>query len=799
MANTLTKEQLLNYAKGAVPGQTEDQRQSAVVELDTISGKYVPVPTVQKAPPPTEANKITTDKMVSSNLTPLPQISPQTNLKFLNNTPDYGAIQNQINDIKSKVATITPQVQAVASKTTTQQPTSTPTTQTTSGLSGGNFTWNGKTYTTSQLDAAGQKPYENQTPEERSALNAYAQAIGAEQVAKANAAVNYNLPSDQVVKDASGNWVPKSTAGTIATQSTGNSIQDAGTQADTNNATANSAYDQINSNYQSAVDTGVNTLKNAQATGDAQKAALNTQGQQAVTNATGAMQANQAQAELVTNQTDADLAAKFEETKTEMAKTQEESNAKTEALLTKMGESATADLLKKFDETQKATAEAMQSYFDEQQKYLTELQSQPSAIDQLNQFREQQGLPQMEKELALADQTILQTESLLSNIEADIKKRVEGLPVSEAAARRLQAMESAPLSKQLSEQLNARQRIAAGLEAKMNTVKDYMTAAQSDLATKKENALTKLGFSKEQAAFKGDVAQQGLQMFQTVQDKMNQVDSLRLDTIKSDADYKNKLSEMGFNFYQQQSADKKAAATTKANFQNELVQMGLTATQAEIAMKRADINDTQAFTAELVKLGLSAAESKAVAERAKTESQQNFQNELIKINLENELSKANKDYGFQIVQGDDGTFYSIATEKNTGNSQITSLNVKGETTQPKTASTSVINTNGHSYLINDSTGQTIKDLGVANSEISQPSAKPTEAETERTAVSGMMTQLNGIKGNDGFISPDNYKKAKNAWVAQGFSAKSFDDNFSYMANPDDPGTLKAYGLNSREI
>ena len=61
--------------------------------------------------------------------------------------------------------------------------------------------------------------------------------------------------------------------------------------------------------------------------------------------------------------------------------------------------------------------------------------------------------------------------------------------------------------------------------------------------------------------------------------------------------------------------------------------------------------------------------------------------------------------------------------------------------------------------------------------------KPTEGESEKDAVKGMSTQLNSVTGADGFISPDDYKKARKAWVSEtGMSAKSFDENFSSYRN-----------------
>jgi len=315
-----------------------------------------------------------------------------------------------------------------------------------------------------------------------------------------------------------------------------------------------------------------------------------------------------------------DLEAKFKEFTDTTKATQEASQKATQELLTKMGDTATQALMDKFTETQKSISDSYAQYFNQQQEYLTQLQNQPSVVDQLNKFREQQGLPQMEKELAGIDQTILTTEGLLSNIEADIRTRTEGLPVSEAAARRLTSMEQAPLSKQLSEQLRSRQYAAAGLEAKQATVNQYMTSAQADLANQKEVAQAKLGVAKEQAGVKADIANSGLEAFQTVQSQMNDVYKIELSNISSNADYQNKLAELGFDFYTQQQAQ-----------------------------KTADINDKEAFA-----------------------------QELFKIKLQNTLNTTNPDYQTEIVSDSSGVFYQISINKNNPSDRIVkNLGVQG--------------------------------------------------------------------------------------------------------------------------
>jgi len=339
-----------------------------------------------------------------------------------------------------------------------------------------------------------------------------------------------------------------------------------------------------------------------------------------------------------------DLEAKFKEFTDTAKKTQEASQKAQEEIVKKMGETATTALMDKFTETQKTISDAYNQYFTQQQDYLTQLQNQPSVVDQLNKFREEQGLPQMEKELAGIDQTILTTEGLLSNIEADIRTRTEGLPVSEAAARRLTSMEQAPLSKQLSEQLRSRQYAAAGLEAKQATVNQYMTSAQADLANQKEVAQAKLDVAKEQAEVKADIANSGLEAFQTVQNQMNDVYKIELSNISSNADYQNKLAELGFDFYTQQQA-----------------------------AKTADINDKEAFA-----------------------------QELFKIKLQNTLNTTNPDYQTEIVSDSSGVFYQISINKNNPSDRIVkNLGVQGKTTGSSTTSSASTAVNTTDKYIQD--------------------------------------------------------------------------------------------------
>lgn len=59
----------------------------------------------------------------------------------------------------------------------------------------------------------------------------------------------------------------------------------------------------------------------------------------------------------------------------------------------------------------------------------------------------------------------------------------------------------------------------------------------------------------------------------------------------------------------------------------------------------------------------------------------------------------------------------------------------------------------------------------------------TEAEKIQKARVGIATYLNQNTGDDGFVSPDTFKKARNAWVSDGYSSEDFDKAYKNFANP----------------
>ena len=64
-------------------------------------------------------------------------------------------------------------------------------------------------------------------------------------------------------------------------------------------------------------------------------------------------------------------------------------------------------------------------------------------------------------------------------------------------------------------------------------------------------------------------------------------------------------------------------------------------------------------------------------------------------------------------------------------------------------------------------------------------SKPSEAETVKGDAKKVSAQLAGRAGDDGYVSPDDYKTARRAWVNAGYNAKDFDTRFAKTyANPD---------------
>lgn len=114
----------------------------------------------------------------------------------------------------------------------------------------------------------------------------------------------------------------------------------------------------------------------------------------------------------------------------------------------------------------------------------------------------------------------------------------------------------------------------------------------------------------------------------------------------------------------------------------------------------------------------------------------------------------------------------------------------------KVLSTTTRTTNGVKYadviFQNEDGSISTKNIQLGASGVADGEKKLTEAELKRSARGEIATQLNTRTGDDGYTSPDDYKKARSAWVSKGFSSKDFDESFSNeFTNPEH---LEDYGL-----
>ena len=70
---------------------------------------------------------------------------------------------------------------------------------------------------------------------------------------------------------------------------------------------------------------------------------------------------------------------------------------------------------------------------------------------------------------------------------------------------------------------------------------------------------------------------------------------------------------------------------------------------------------------------------------------------------------------------------------------------------------------------------------------STPTVKvPTTTKEKASAATEMIQALNTVKGGDGYVSPDDYLKARNAWIENGLSPTDFDTKFKGFMNPNNP-------------
>ena len=89
------------------------------------------------------------------------------------------------------------------------------------------------------------------------------------------------------------------------------------------------------------------------------------------------------------------------------------------------------------------------------------------------------------------------------------------------------------------------------------------------------------------------------------------------------------------------------------------------------------------------------------------------------------------------------------------------------------------------YTTNPTTGAfTTKEIVLEGREkVTGSGGTPTEGSVARTAQADMAAQLNTRRGQDGYISPQDYTQARSQWITRGYSGKVFNDSFRYYANP----------------
>lgn len=83
------------------------------------------------------------------------------------------------------------------------------------------------------------------------------------------------------------------------------------------------------------------------------------------------------------------------------------------------------------------------------------------------------------------------------------------------------------------------------------------------------------------------------------------------------------------------------------------------------------------------------------------------------------------------------------------------------------------------------------NLGATN-EGSGGGSDLSEAELTRGARSSVVKALDPVRGGDGYVSPDDYKKARSAWISAGFSREDFDKAFA--AEYVNPASYTATGV-----
>lgn len=98
--------------------------------------------------------------------------------------------------------------------------------------------------------------------------------------------------------------------------------------------------------------------------------------------------------------------------------------------------------------------------------------------------------------------------------------------------------------------------------------------------------------------------------------------------------------------------------------------------------------------------------------------------------------------------------------------------------------TQVVTAGGRSVLIDTQTGTIIKDLGSAYKGTSGGSASPKDQ--VKSDIAQTNENLNSVIGPDGFVSPQDWKRAYSDWLAAGNPGDDFISYFKGYVNPADP-------------
>jgi hypothetical protein len=107
--------------------------------------------------------------------------------------------------------------------------------------------------------------------------------------------------------------------------------------------------------------------------------------------------------------------------------------------------------------------------------------------------------------------------------------------------------------------------------------------------------------------------------------------------------------------------------------------------------------------------------------------------------------------------------------------------------------TQVVTAGGRSVLIDTQTGSIIKDLGGAyktptsgGSGGSGGSSTASKTELRVDSENQVYSFLSGVSGSDGYVSPEDWQRAKQAWMDDGYAASDFDSKFKAFINKADP-------------